>query len=236
MAETNPTKRARANSAGDSNVQKALDLKQVQMMVEEDLDKEAIVRILTKAIHAHPDIARMVVDEVSEIKERECNRVIDFDCHSQSVWKSINNTKGMSGSRQFEKSFEVISSISSTIAKITAQCGELVSPDTRYNGLFALCEIGESIVDSAPNTLSSEVRKGFSTDPILSDSMQQIISAMEPEERQSIRQDVLWSKLEGLIKLCRSYCVFKTLPDVLDLIKGKSADDSENDVLILSSQ
>ncbi|KAJ5759865.1 hypothetical protein N7520_007021 [Penicillium odoratum] len=213
MAETNPTKRARANSADDSNVTKALDLKQVQLMVESDLDQKAIIKILTKAMHAHPDIAKMVVDEVCAINEAARNRVLSFDHYSTIVWHLINNTRGISGSKQYDMSFEVVTRITSIIESIAAQCGPVTNPKTRYNGLSVLRKIGKSICLSTNSELARQVRMNFQWDTSFKNAMWQIDVG---------NSEALWPKLKELLDISQDEMV-------LDLIEGKHPSDYDDD-------
>lgn len=64
------------------------------------------------------------------------------------VWKSFNNTHGMSDRQKYNASHMICNSIVATIVSIKDQCGELSSSGTRRNGLHALADIGDYVADS----------------------------------------------------------------------------------------
>lgn len=210
--------------ADASKVQEYIDL----------LNHATITTLLKEAAVQHPDINAKLENKITQIRERERNRVINFDHYSRSVWRSINsNKRGLSGSREYDMAFDVASGVSSTIESIAAQCNANSSAGTRYNGLSVLKEIGKTICLSNGLT-ASEVQKTFQWDHALEDGMRSIIEAMTPEERLRIRQDesgeeALWPKLVELDNLARNYCIFDQLGEVLDLLHGGYEDEGEDD-------
>jgi hypothetical protein len=157
------------------------------------LDRNILADIVIQASQKHPDMGGMVDAEIRKIREREQNRVQNFDSYSKMIWKSINNThRSMKGSAQYD--------IVSTVQSIAKQCDPFTNTKTRWNGLSVLRKIGKTIALSSNDTLGHEVQKHFQSDSSFVDAMWDIVSAMMPEERQKIRQDesspeALWPKL-----------------------------------------
>ncbi|OXV11034.1 hypothetical protein Egran_01207 [Elaphomyces granulatus] len=180
---------------------------------------------LLQAALKYPDVRQMVFTEMQITEGRENRRIIDFDYHSRSVWKSLNVTYSkLSGSRQFEAAFDVQSSIDSTIETITKQCQRPSSAQTRRNGFEVLRKIGKSILLSG-DTLGHEVQKQFGSDHTLEDGMLAILQQMDLDEIVEIRygnvggSNELWEKLLELKDLASQHG-FDKFNDVIDYLEG----------------
>lgn len=158
------------NSAGEAheatgNAGQAIEMDPLQLSKFrkkiEPMDTDANDSILAAACFKHPDIKAMVDQWLKAKIQRESQRVIDFDWYSKSVWKDLNITyRKLSGSKQFDKPFEVFEDICESINYIRKQCTGIASPQTRFNGLLVLRKIGKAITLSG-DTLGPEVRKQF---------------------------------------------------------------------------
>ncbi|KAL4887675.1 hypothetical protein BJY04DRAFT_212703 [Aspergillus karnatakaensis] len=170
--------------------------------------------LLAYAARKHADVGARLQSAISAKQEEESRRVINFDCESKNVWREVSvEYNKLSCSKQYDAAFDVISSVKASINSIVKQCGPLVNPRTRYNGLSVLRKIGETICLSN-SVIGSEMRKEFGRNPALVVGMAAIIGAMKPEEREAIRRDesseeALWPKLLELEKLAEDYCVFE---------------------------
>lgn len=177
----------------------------------------------------------MIDAEIRKMREREQNRVKDFDYYSKMVWKSINIThRSMNGSAQYDIAFDVTNDIISTVQSIAKQCGPFANTKTRWNGLSVLRKIGKTIALSSNDTLGHEVQKHFQMDSRFVDAMRDIVSAMTPEERLKIKQDesspeTLWPKLLELDELREDHCIFEDFGEVLDLLEGKEGESGDCD-------
>ncbi|KAJ5979591.1 hypothetical protein N7481_006889 [Penicillium waksmanii] len=230
MTSPQVAKRARANTAGDDHTQ----LAEISVPTQEQLKilkTDRVVELLQMASMKHVDVNAMVLTAIQSAQEEQRNRVIDFDYHSKSIWKTINVTyRSMKGSRQYDIAFDVAGEISSTISSIAAQCVEYPNPRNRRSGLETLRKIGKTICLSSNDTLGHEVQQQFQSDPCLENAMCDIVSEMSSQERDDICNEAmgsesLFAKLEELEKLAESYCVFEGLGEVLDLIKGDGEED-----------
>ncbi|KAJ6015875.1 hypothetical protein N7540_010466 [Penicillium herquei] len=252
MSEAQPTKRARANTAGEALNPITAPQEPQQQLTErahqkptdremELLNPPIIQELLQKAAELHPDVNTLVMDAIRRVQEQHRQRVISFDHYSSSVWKQINvSYRSMRGSKQYDMAWEVVGDVVATITTISGQCDEFSSPQTRMNGLSVLRKIGKTICLSSNDTLGHEVQKQFQSDPSLERGMYDIVSAMSVEERQSIVNDTdesdgLWAKLKELQQLAENYCVFEGLWKVMGLLSGENNhegfddDDDEDD-------
>ncbi|OJJ43672.1 hypothetical protein ASPZODRAFT_136126 [Penicilliopsis zonata CBS 506.65] len=236
MFDSQPTKRARANTAGDahdaSTPAEQDHLSQTRTNAEQ-LDKASLVELVAQAVRLHPDIENLLDSTLHRIHEREGNRVISFEGLSGSIWKSLNVTHArLSGSNQYDMAGEVCREINETVESIAARCGPSANPKTRFNGLSVLRKIGKSIA-YAVDTLGHEVHKQYQWDTSLEEAMAKIIRSMEREERESIRwdegPDALWFKLLELQDLAEDFCIFVELNDAVALLEDEDDEDDDDD-------
>lgn len=247
MAEPQGTKRTRTNTVGDARVNSVGSEASAPQAQAEDvservkqLSQQAVLEILTRAAQMHPDVMFMVDESIRAVRERERNRVIDFDYYSKSVWKSINVTHSKKrGSAQYEIAFDVAEDVVGTIKSITRQCGPNVSAGTRLNGLSVLRKIGKTIALSSGDVIAHEVQKQFQSNPAFVDGMYEILESMEEDEVRSIRDqsdpEKLYPKLQELQELAADCCIFEGMEDVLAYVEdydnpeGDDAADNEGD-------
>jgi hypothetical protein len=64
--------------------------------------------------------------------------MVSFDHYFSSIWRSINLTRGMRGSAQYDAAFTVVAETEHELNTIVKQCGPFVNPKTRLNGLSVL--------------------------------------------------------------------------------------------------
>lgn len=74
----------------------------------DQLSHDQLCDIVIKAAEAHSDVATHIHNTIEEMREKERNRVINFDSLSKSVWYSINVAHRKSkGSRQYDVAGDV---------------------------------------------------------------------------------------------------------------------------------
>ncbi|KAL1966188.1 hypothetical protein VTN77DRAFT_4740 [Rasamsonia byssochlamydoides] len=162
------------------------------------VSSEEVHKILAQAAAAHPDVLQKINAVVSAKRERERNRVINFDHYSKSAWKALNVTyRSMSASAQLEAACEVTAEINGTVTQIVSH-----------------------------GALGHEVHKEYQWKSALEEGMLAVIKAMEPQERLRIRQDDknpegLWPKMLEFEELAKDYCCFPKLGEVIDLLEDK---------------
>ncbi|KAJ5208430.1 hypothetical protein N7449_002809 [Penicillium cf. viridicatum] len=203
MAGPQSAKRARSNTVGDAHTNtRAPPGEEISQKIQH-LNRQTITDILTQAAQIHPDVMSMVDDAIRIIREKEQNRIINFDHYSSSVWKSINiKYRSMRGGAQYDVSLEVAQDVVDTIKSITKQCGPFTNPQTRFNGLSVLRKIGKTIALSSNDTVGHEVEDEAS-----------------PES--------LWPKLQELEELASDHCIHPGLEAVLDRLDPDGHRDEE---------
>lgn len=238
--DTQPAKRSRANSAGDSHVRPQEDAPTLpgedkttpvastpNIDIRKDikcLDVETIQTILIAAANTYPALKAVVQSAIEKRREKEQSRIIYFDHYSSAIWKEINvRYRGLGGGKQCDLSGDVFHGITADLKRIAEQCGPMANPKTRYNGLSVLRKIGKTICLSSTDVLGHEVQQWFGWDTTLEDCMLEIVSAMSPKERSDITGDdssdqALWPKLVELEGLAEEHYVFKGFPKVMELL------------------
>ncbi|CAI7623387.1 unnamed protein product [Penicillium viridicatum] len=224
MASPQSAKRARSNTIGDAHLNtSAPPAEEISHQIQH-LNRQTVTDILTQAAQIHPDVMSMVEDAIRIIREKERNRVINFDHYSSSVWESINITyRSMRGGAQYDVSFEVAQDVVDTIKSIAKQCGPFTNPQTRFNGLSVLRKI-----------VGHEVQKRFQWDASLVEGMLEILDSMTADEILEIREDEaspdsLWPKLQELEELANDYCIHPGLEAVLGRLDPDHRDEEEWD-------
>ncbi|CAI7586896.1 unnamed protein product [Penicillium glandicola] len=197
----------------------------------EQLDAHTIATVLTQAAQIHPEVMSMVDDAIRVIREREQNHIVGFDHHSKSIWKMINVT------HRSERD-DVADHIFDTIKSIVDQCGPHTHPQTRFNGLSALCKIGKTIVLSSDSLMSEEVQNQFADDMSLMSGMLDIASRMTMDEMREIREnesspEALWPRLQELKELSQKEDIDLGIDQVLEELEydvfGYEEDESESE-------
>ena len=240
---SNPFKRQRASSNGLYNPQPIKPSSHSPQTSEdtaqapedyqswvETLSQETVQSLLVRAAQTHPDIARLLKHEVDDLIQRDRARVLNFDHLSKSAWHTINSGGG-SGTEQYYAAFDAFESVTQTIKTIQDSCPEHASFGTKKNGLETLRKIGKSICLSNNDTLSHEVRKQFQCNEDVTDTMLSILRSMTEDQLDEVAQSEWYHKLDELIKLAKSYCLFNdTLGDVVREVDGEELSNEEEDL------
>lgn len=193
---------------------------------------------LLKALSASHPVVRRSIGNLYEEKVREQQaRVLSFDHYSKSVWRRINKEhSSLSGSKQYEKAFDVFYDIKDDIRNIAQQAGRTASDATRRNALEGLRKVGKTVSLSGGDTLSHEVKKHFQGDQEMTDAMLSVVDAMSNEERLFVRDE--WSAdgtrawiatLEELVSLSELEMIFEDLRSVLVALGMEREGDHEEE-------
>ena len=230
-----PQKRARATSSGqglEPGTDPARAAKLPKILAT--LDDHAVRTLLLDVASHDPSVATLIETRASRIKKAEQAKVIDFDYHSKSVWKTINVTYSkLSGSKQYYASGDAFNSIKRAIEDIRARCPAHASFGTKVNALETLRKIGKSVALSAGDTMAREIQVFFQHDTILEDTMLGIVESMTLEEREITsdepHEDITWvEKLEELTQIAEGRCLFEGLADVIALLVPSSEEDTKD--------
>jgi hypothetical protein len=155
--------------------------------------------------------------------------VIRFDAYSKSAWRKLNQEHShRSGSRQYEKAFDVYYQIVEDIGEIASQAGSVASDETRRNALEGLRKIGKTVCVSTGDTLAHEVKKHFQGGSQMTDAMLAVVHAMSDQQRLYVRDS--WKPdgarqfidtLDELVSLSQEECIFDDLESVLVALDGE---------------
>ncbi|CAI7630435.1 unnamed protein product [Penicillium pancosmium] len=193
---TQVAKRARANTAGESHSieASATPERNRQDLIKdiELLNQTELASIIVWAADKHDDVTRAVAvlarkarekkrEEEERQREEQKKRVISFD-----GLELLTNTRGMSNRQEYNAASKVCIGIEGIIVSIELQCGEISSPGSRCNGLFALADIGECVAES-PGRLGHEARKELGSNQKLVSALRHIVTTMSEDERRVAR-------------------------------------------------
>lgn len=116
--------------------------------------------------------------------------MINFDGHSKSAGHAINTQYSrLSGSKQYDKSWEVTEEVVQCIQRIAEQVKPVSSYGTKLSALETLRKIARTILLSG-DTLGHEVRKQFQSKYALSEATTTILDSMTGYERESAGYNV----------------------------------------------
>jgi hypothetical protein len=204
-------KRQRSPEVGATAISGAVDFISLLSL----LPAETINKILIQAAQQHPDVGESVVSEYTKMLAAEQAKTIDFDKYSKLAWKSMNaKFSRASGSRQYEKSFEVSGEITDCINAISDATPAHASFGTKKSALETLRKIGKSLSLCEGGTLESELVKQWQMDNQLESTMMRIAQSMTVEERAAIMTKEFQDKLIELETLSSERCLFDDLKDI----------------------
>ena len=222
-----PVKRPRASSNSDATlaITDPARLAKLPKLLD-TLDEKTVRSFLLIAAQESSRIGLLVESESIRLENIEKAKVVDFDYHSKSVWRTLNvEYKRLKASRQWEEAGDAYHSVKSEIEDIKNRCPAHASYVTKYSALETLRKIGKIICLSNDGTLGQEVQKSFSEDSVLEDTMFEIVEGMTTEEREDMMRepqgDMLWvEKLKELKGLAADCDLFEELDGVISLLEG----------------
>ncbi|KAJ5340625.1 hypothetical protein N7541_009749 [Penicillium brevicompactum] len=226
-----PAPRARKSAKGKETPEQQARAKTVSGRVAK-LRAPQIREILTRAAQMHPDIMAMLEEPVPD-QTPQTPRVLDFEAQAQKVWDWMEKDYKSGG---LSKALQITEKIVAIIESIAKNCGTDADPQTRANGLFSLCQIGEAIAATFDCKLRKNIRVEFGYEKALQVGMCNIIKNMGDNEIQPIAtrtdEEKLLPALENLAKDARGYCVFGGLRTVMALLKERApgCTDAESQV------
>jgi hypothetical protein len=243
-------KRQRANTNGDATRRESSPTAALQeapvVVPQYDLseciealhaaDEGVFVKdLLLRLANTQPDTAKTIRLAYDVHIKRQQVQVINFDHYFHDVWNKINDQySSLSGSKQYDMSFDVFDDVSSIIQSIAEQAGERhASFGTKASALETLRKIGMTICASSGDTLGSEVRKQFSHDSEFVDAMQTVVDALSDAECEKMcavhdGRSTFLQKMEELKSVASGYCCFKGLAEVIDALT-RAADNEEGE-------
>ena len=218
-------KRQRANTSGDtSNPLPTAPATDYKLLIS-TFDLPTTQSLLLSAAQHHPAVAQSILTKVAEIVAAERSRVIDFDHYSKSIWRALRDADRMSGSRAWEASFDVSSSIESAVQKMVEGAPARASLGTKKSALYTLRKICKTVALGRNDTCGHEVYNTLTGEQTLENGMLDIIGGMSEEEKEVMRGDGEWvGKMEELEEMGD----FDGIEDVLvEMGLGGSGDDDD---------
>ncbi|KAL8896754.1 MAG: hypothetical protein Q9192_002929 [Flavoplaca navasiana] len=220
-------KRQRANTSGDTSN---------PLSTTPDTDYKSLIStfnlpttqsLLLSAAQHHPAVAQSILTKHTEILAAERSRIIDFDHYSKSIWRALRDADKLSGSRAWEASFDVSSSIESAAEKMVKGAPAHASLGTKKNALYTLRKICKTVALGRNETCGHEVYNTLMGEQTLENGMLDIISGMSEQEKEIMRGDGEWvGKMEELEEMGD----FDGIQDVLvEMGLGGSGDDDEDE-------
>lgn len=175
----------------------------------------AELRELLKALsQAYSDVRHSIHKLYDAKVQGQKAKVIRFDDYSKSAWGEINKEHShLSGSRQYDKAFDVYFDIVHDIQDIAKQAGSIASDETRRNALEGLRKIGKTVWLSAGDTLAHEVQKHFQNGRDMTEAMLDVVNAMSDQQRVFARDSRkpdgtrrFVDTLDELVSLSQQHC------------------------------
>lgn len=232
-----PPKRARTSS-NNKPAEPSIDPAQAARLPEllATLDQSTIKKILLEAATHYPRVAKLIEKHSDRVVQAEKAKVINFDYHSKSVWKTINvQYSRLSGSQQFDASGDAYHSVKGTIKDIKGKCPAHAGFETKVNALEALRKIGKVIALSGGDVIAKEIHKSFYGETDLEKTMLGIVQSMTPEERETTsnepHKDTTWiEKLMELKDLADEAYMFEGLYEVINTLAPQEHDEDDDEL------
>ncbi|KAL9034824.1 MAG: hypothetical protein Q9180_005195 [Flavoplaca navasiana] len=220
-------KRQRANTSGDTSNPLSTTSDTDYKSLISTFDLPTTQSLLLSAAQHHPTVAQSILTKHSEILAAERSRVIDFDHYSKSIWRALRDADKLSGSRAWEASFDVSTSIKSAAQKMVKGAPAHASLGTKKSALYTLRKICKTVALGRNDTCGHEVYNTLTGEQTLENGMLDIISVMSEQEKEIMRGDGEWvGKMEELEEMGD----FDGIEDVLvEMGLGGSGDDDENE-------
>ena len=181
-----------------------------------------------------------VQDQICEANERRLALIRHFEDMINEVLHALYEThlhlQGWSLAEVCLLAEIVRDEIMDTVKRIPIKCREQSHPQTRYEGLSALENIGYLLVCAGENELSIQVRNHFDCISVLERAMLQIVQQMTPAERIAIRDCEdghgcpLLPRIKYLQALGRVCLLYDNMHWVIDALEGASLSNGEEDL------
>ena len=188
-------------------------------------DVTTLRRLLLSAARLSPTMANLVIATRDRTVAAESARIIDFDQHSKSAWRTLASGDSMSSREAFDASVDAVSSIDDSISTIAESSPAHASFGTKKSALVNLRKIGKSVAMAGPSEMAKQVRQDMGVSQTLEDAMLEIVGGMKDYEKQQMREDTDWvEKMEELIGLAKGRFFFESLGDVLHELRDDEVD------------
>lgn len=163
--------------------------------------------------------------------ERERNRVINFDHFSKEAWYLLYKKYArLSGSREYEATFEVAASIEQMIGDINSQTTENSSFGTKLSAVETLRKIFKSTLLEEGQMGKQVLQNCYGWDD-------KFVDVLALFTRTELDRLCAWDdgrgpwieKLQEVRDLAESRCVLERLGEAVDLVSGEPEEDENDD-------
>ncbi|OSS43801.1 hypothetical protein B5807_11684 [Epicoccum nigrum] len=165
--------------------------------------------------------ATLPVQQTPEYVQAATNK---FNQHVRDVeFAVMEEHSHISEWKQHDRAYMVCSDVVSAINSISREaCAQHIPWAMKQSALDSLIQIGR-IICSGTDTMGHEVRKHFQSNPILEDSISEIVKTLTVEERGRLCQAPGGSMsirdwMKNLIDLSADFVLFTNLQDVIELL------------------
>ncbi|KAI4257354.1 MAG: hypothetical protein L6R42_005729 [Xanthoria sp. 1 TBL-2021] len=195
-------KRQRANPSGDTSIPLPTTPNTDYKSLISTFDPPTTQTLLLEAAQTHPAVAQSILTKHAQVLAAERSRVLNFDHYSKSIWRALRDADRMSGSRAWEASFDVTSSIESAVEKMVKNSPAHASLGTKKSALSTLRKICKTVALGRNDTCGSEVCKTLVGEETLENAMLDVMRGMSEEEKEVLRSDGEWvGKMEELLEM-----------------------------------
>lgn len=226
MDSERPLKRSRAHTNEAQTVQPPPSAAQLGQMLSV-LKPDAQLQLLVAAATAHPDVAAQVAAAHALQLSREAAVIISFDHYSKAAWRELNPRYQMSGSAEYEASFDAAASIEGMLDTIVDRTKRHSSYGTKFNAIETFRKIFKSLLLST-GVIPHEVR---TTHYGWGERFISVLQTFDQGELEKIAGNAEWmGKLDELAELARSFALDDLgIDDALDIITGEAEEHEEQD-------
>lgn len=192
------------------------------------LTPERHLQLLLAAATAHPNVAALVARTHAQHLSREAAAVISFDHYSKSAWHELNPPGRMSGTAEYEASFDAATDIEGMLDAIVDRTKQHSSYGTKFNAIETFRKIFKSLLLST-GIIPKEVRNSCYG---WGDKLVCVLQTFDQGELEWIGGDTEWmGKFREVAGLARSYCIEESLgiDDALGIITGEAEGEEEED-------
>ncbi|KAK3402319.1 hypothetical protein B0T20DRAFT_334263, partial [Sordaria brevicollis] len=154
-------------------------------------------------------------------------RVLNFISYAQKAWDMLNvKYARLSGSRAFNKAFEVVSDIGDIFDDILAVIEEEggyegASYGTRKNALETMVEIMSCMATAPNDEIGHQARKSDCVPREMEGKLVGFVEGyFDEEELERMDKEGVTGKVRELEKEAEGYCMFERLGEVVDLLEG----------------
>lgn len=229
LAMVRPTKRSRTESDVDSDVpvsRPRLTPANTSTLERAELEsalagfsREDLLGHLLVAASTHSDTAAILSAAITNRRQAESTRVIDFDHYSKEAWYALNiRHKRLRPSQQYEVAGDVSGEIREMLDDMVKRSPAHASYGTRKSAVETMRKIFKSVCLSDGEIPRQVRQSAWNWD----ERMITVLECFTEEELQRLDEEEGWAdKLHEVVELGAEYCnALKRLDEALDIVES----------------